>query len=65
MHPDNTFRALKDETLFVDRWQCRVGFHRWTKWSNAEKKPSDVYFRQTRHCVDCNIAQAIKITVPI
>lgn len=64
-HPDNTLRALKDEPLFVERWQCRVGFHRWTKWSKAEKSPSELYFRQTRHCVECNRAQAIKVQVPL
>lgn len=65
MNKDNTFRALQDKELFVERWQCTIGLHRWTKWTNAEKKTSDLYFRQTRHCVDCNRAQAIRVQVPM
>jgi hypothetical protein len=60
-HPDNTFRALKDQPLFVDRWQCRFGIHRWEAWSKAEKKSGDIYFWQHRHCVECNIAQRRKV----
>jgi len=52
-HPENTFRALKDLPLFVDRWQCRIGLHRWTKWSDPQRKPHETHFRQHRECVDC------------
>ncbi len=59
--PENTFRALKDLPLFVDRWQCSVGVHRWTKWSEAQKKGGDMYFWRHKHCVDCNIARRRKV----
>lgn len=50
-HPENTFRALKDQELFVDRWQCRFGWHRWALW----EKPVERYGNhvQARKCVDC------------
>ena len=63
--PENTFRALKDEPQFVDRWQCRIGIHRWTKWSEPKKQPSDIYFRQHRFCVDCGKADVIKVNLPL
>ena len=62
---ENTFRALKDLPLFVDRWQCRIGWHRWSKWSDAEKKLHESYFRQHRACVDCNKASVHKVKTPI
>jgi len=63
--PENTFRALKGEPLFVDRWQCRVGLHRWGKWSDPKKQPHDLYFRQHTFCVDCNQAKVVKVNVPL
>ena len=33
MNKENTFRALKDQEPIVERWQCRIGLHRWMKWS--------------------------------
>jgi 5-methylcytosine-specific restriction endonuclease McrA len=63
--PENTFRALKDLPQFVDRWQCRVGWHRWTKWSEPQKKAGDVYFRQHRTCVDCGRVDVVKVNIPI
>ena len=63
--PENTFRALKDLPLFVDRWQCRVGLHRWSKWSEPKKNLGDVYFRQNRFCVDCGRAKVAKVNMPI
>lgn len=62
---ENTFRALKDLPLFVDRWQCRVGLHRWGKWSEPQKKASDLYFRQNRFCVDCGRANSAKVSTPL
>lgn len=57
MNKENTFRALKDQELFVERWQCRVGLHRWLKWSDIEKKSSNIYGYQRRYCADCNQGQ--------
>lgn len=63
--PENTFRALRGDTLFVDRWQCQVGWHRWSRWSDPQKKPHDLYFRQHRTCVDCNRISVAKVKVPL
>lgn len=51
---ENTFRALKDQPQFVERWQCKVGLHRWTRWSDPERKSGQIYFYHHKHCVDCN-----------
>ena len=64
-HPENTFRALKDLPLFVDRWQCRVGLHRWAKWSEPQRKPHEPYFTQHTMCVDCGRAKLAKINTPL
>lgn len=63
--PENTFRALKDLPLFVDRWQCRVGLHRWTKWSEPQRNAHETYFRQHAVCVDCGRARIAKINMPV
>ena len=63
--PENTFRALRGDTLFVDRWQCQVGWHRWSRWSDPQKKTHDLYFRQHRTCVDCNRISVAKVKVPL
>lgn len=60
-HPENTYRALKDLPPFVDRWQCRVGWHRWGKWSDGERRGGDLYIYQHRDCVDCNKTELRKI----
>lgn len=60
-HPDNTFKSLRDEPTFVERWQCNVGLHRWAMWSHPEKKGGDLYFWQNRFCSDCNYAQRRKV----
>jgi len=36
MNKENTFRALADQPLVVERWQCRIGWHRWSRWSDLE-----------------------------
>lgn len=59
-HPDNTFKALKGEEMFVERWQCRFGWHRWSRWSNADKDGS-LTFKQHRHCVDCGRIEGKRI----
>lgn len=61
MNKDNTFRTLKDQEPFVERWQCRVGFHRWLKWTDIEKKPGQLYAYQKRYCADCNHGEAKKL----
>lgn len=62
-HPDNTYRALKDLPPFVERWQCRFGFHRWMKWTDIEKRSSNLYAYQKRYCADCNRGQGRKVNV--
>lgn len=57
MNKENTFRALKDQEPFVERWQCRVGLHRWLRWSEITKKGGNLYACQTRYCADCNEGQ--------
>ena len=75
MNKDNTFRALQDQAPFVERWQCRVGLHRWLKWSaiektasnlyayqhRFEKKASNLYAYQHRYCADCNHGQSRRL----
>jgi hypothetical protein len=61
MNKENTFRALKDQDPIVDRWQCRIGMHRWLKWSNIEKKSSNLYAYQQRYCADCNHGESRKL----
>lgn len=60
-HPDNTMRALKDLPLFVDRWQCRLGWHRWTKWSDGKKDSGSLCFVQHHTCVDCGRQEIRKL----
>lgn len=55
-HPDNTFKTLKGEETFVERWLCKFGWHRWTKWSEVKISPGGMFTTQTRRCVDCGIA---------
>ena len=54
MHKDNTFRALKGEEPFVDRFLCRFGWHRWSKWSAIQRSPGGMFVTQHRYCIDCN-----------
>ena len=55
MNKDNTFRALQDQELIPERrWKCRFGFHRWLKWSEVERKSTNVWAHQYRSCADCN-----------
>jgi hypothetical protein len=63
--PENTFRALQDKPLFVDRWQCRFGWHRWSTWTDPKKERGDLYYRHHRFCVDCNQVQVQKVYVPL
>lgn len=60
-HPENTMRALKDQPLFVDRWQCGWGIHRWTRWSDGKKDSSSLHFTQYRTCVDCGRQEIKKL----
>lgn len=53
-HPENTFRALTNQPQFVDRWQCRVGLHRYSPWTDLEDASSSIYKYQKRNCVYCN-----------
>lgn len=56
-HPDNVIKALKDEVLFVDRWQCKWGFHRWSSWSKPGNYSSKSHLQQQRVCSDCGRVQ--------
>ena len=58
-HPDNTFKALKGEEQFVERWQCKFGLHRWTKWSDPQAV--SYYYIQIRKCSDCGCTTARRI----
>lgn len=51
MHKDNTFKALRGEEMFVERWQCDWGWHRWGKWGDPTRP--GLYFIQKRTCTDC------------
>lgn len=61
MNKENTVRALKGQELFVERWQCCVGLHRWLKWSEIEKKGGNLYAYQKRYCADCNHGDSRKL----
>lgn len=60
-HPDNTLRALKDQPLFVERWQCKFGWHRWTKWSDILYSKGGTFAEQQRYCVDCGRVSIKKV----
>jgi hypothetical protein len=60
-HPDNTMRALKDQPLFVDRWQCKLGWHRWTKWGVILRSRGGSFAEQHRECVDCGQVRVRKV----
>lgn len=60
-HIDNTIKALKGEQTFVERWQCRWGFHRWTAWSKPGNYSTSLYMQQTRTCTDCGRMQVEKV----
>ena len=60
MHRDNTFKALKGEEMFVERWQCRFGWHRWSKWTPLKYSSGGMFTSQTRECVDCGITKIKK-----
>ena len=64
MNKENTFRALQDQEPIVERWQCRVGFHRWLKWSDLSMKGGDLYAYQKRACADCNKIEIAKQRAP-
>jgi hypothetical protein len=54
---ENTYRALTEKPeLVTGRW-CWAGWHRWTKWTDANKNSKENWFKQHRHCADCNRAQ--------
>ena len=59
-HPDNTIKALRGEETFVERWQCRFGWHRWAKWSPLKYSADGMFTSQTRECVDCGLTQVKK-----
>ena len=54
---ENTFRALRDEELYVTFWGCRFGFHKWLKYRDPEHVKEGYYdlIVQDRHCGGCNI----------
>lgn len=58
---ENTLRALKDETLIVSSWLCRIGLHRWDQWSDVYRPKGSSYNIQHSHCVCCNKMRIHKV----
>ena len=58
---ENTWRALQDQPPIVSSFWCRLGWHKWTKWTQIKKSSSSIYSRQERECVHCSIYQENKI----
>jgi hypothetical protein len=58
---ENTFRALKDERLIVDSFLCRIGWHRWTTWSNPYIPKGGQVNLQDSHCAVCNKMRVRKL----
>ena len=54
-------RALKDQPPFVDRWQCRFGWHRWTRWSDGKKEGGTLYYVQHHTCGDIGRQEIRKV----
>lgn len=50
---ENTFRALKDQSLLRTSFWCNFGFHKWTKWSKPDVESGYVWAKQERECVAC------------
>ena len=58
MNKENTFRALADQPLVVERWLCRVGWHRWSRWDDLELMQGyGAKYKTSRKCVSCNWTQ--------
>ena len=51
---ENTFRALKDDPLIVDSFLCRIGWHRWTTWTEPYIPNGGKANLQDSHCAVCN-----------
>ena len=61
---ENVFRTLRDEELFVTFWGCRIGFHKWLKYREPEKRREGMwdFIVQERRCGSCNISERKVIT---
>lgn len=59
---ENTFRMLKDEPLLATRpILCRLGWHKWLKWSEVKRSPASIWVRQSRFCAACNVFDERKV----
>lgn len=50
---------MTDETKQEEKFRCRIGWHRWAKWSEPKVgattgAPSIPVIIQERRCQDCN-----------
>lgn len=64
----NTFNAIAGKPQVVTRFWCRLGIHRWQKWSDVKdvKKAGfdTLYDRiQDRYCDGCNKYQRKKLLI--
>ena len=60
---ENTFRALKDETLLVSSMWCRVGWHTWEHWSDPYLPSSTAKHNiQHRYCCHCNKGEVRRLS---
>lgn len=58
---ENTFRALKDQTLLIDSWLCRFGWHTWEKWSRPYIPKGGQFNLQDSTCACCNKVRVRKL----
>ena len=65
MNKENTFRALADQPLVVERWLCRFGWHRWSRWDDLELMQGyGAKYKTSRKCVSCNWTQKKYRVIP-
>lgn len=61
MSKENTFRTLANQPLIADRWSCRLGWHKWSQWAAPQKDQTITKWTQSRHCVDCNRFEILRL----
>lgn len=58
---ENTFRRLKDLTLIVESWRCRLNWHTWEKWSRPYIPKGGQFNIQDSTCACCGMVRVRKL----
>lgn len=60
---ENTIRILQEKNQLVTRFLCRIGWHKWEKFTSpkvSHDRFGSQYIVQTRNCASCNVQQVRK-----